>query len=145
MPKWVEVGVTEYTKRLPAEFNLLIKEVPLAKRSKSYNIEKCINKEAESILAKVNKNDHLVAMEVSGTKFDSPALAKRIGQLRDQGRNISLMVGGPDGLARSCLEQADEQWSLSALTLPHTLVRIILAEQLYRVWSLLIQHPYHRG
>jgi len=144
LPVWVETGVSEYIKRLPRDFNLVLKEVPLAKRGKSYNIEQCVNKEAKSILEQVNKDDHLVAMEVSGKNFDTLALARHIGQLRDQGRNISLMIGGPDGLARCCLESADEKWSLSYLTMPHALVRIIMVEQLYRVWSVLNRHPYHR-
>jgi 23S rRNA (pseudouridine1915-N3)-methyltransferase len=144
MPAWVNDGVAEYSKRLPSSFNLTVQEVPLAKRGKSYNVEQCVNKEANLILERVPKNDHLVAMEVTGKVFDTPALAKRIDKLRDDGRNLSLLVGGPDGLADQCLSRADEHWSLSALTLPHALVRVMLAEQLYRVWSVLNGHPYHR-
>ena len=144
MPGWVEAGVLEYSKRLPSDYQLIVKEIPLAKRGKSYNVDQCVNKEAVAILAQTKKDDHVVAMEVTGKSFTTSELAGRIGQLRGQGRNICLLVGGPDGLGRACLDRADEKWSLSALTMPHPLVRIILAEQLYRAWSLLSRHPYHR-
>jgi 23S rRNA (pseudouridine1915-N3)-methyltransferase len=72
-------------------------------------------------------------------------MADRVGELRDTGRNLALLVGGPDGLAPACLEAADTSWSLSALTFPHPVVRVIVAEQIYRVWSLLNRHPYHRA
>lgn len=144
MPLWVEQGVLEYSKRLPREFNLIVTEIPLAKRSKSQSVEQCKDKEANSILSRVKKEDYLVALEVTGKRHDTLSLAERIDWLRTQSRNLTLILGGPDGLSKKCLDQADAQWSLSDLTLPHTLVRILVAEQLYRVWSVLNQHPYHR-
>lgn len=145
MPSWVEGGVTEYTKRLPADFALSLMEVPLAKRGKSIAIEQAIKKESDALLNRVRPQDYVVAMEVEGRSLSTELLAARIEAIRMEGRNIALLVGGPDGLGASCLARADEKWSLSALTLPHPLVRILIAEQLYRAWSILNAHPYHRS
>lgn len=145
MPSWVEQGVTEYSKRLPADFALLLTEVPLAKRGKSTDIDQAIRKESDALLAKVRPGDYVIAMEVEGKPLSTEAMARRIDAIRLDGRNLVLLVGGPDGLGPTCLHRADEKWSLSALTLPHPLVRIVIAEQIYRVWSVLNGHPYHRA
>jgi len=145
MPSWVEQGVLEYTRRLPADFAVLVQEVAMEKRSKSSNIARCVNKESSALIAKLGPGDHVVAMEVDGKAMDTDALARRINQLRQEGQNLSLLVGGPDGLSSECRTLAREHWSLSALTLPHPLVRVVLAEQLYRVWTVLNGHPYHRS
>jgi len=145
MPEWVEVGVAEYRKRLPRDFELLITEIALAPRSKSGDTVRAVAKEGEACMKAVGRNDWLVALDVKGRSLDTEQLAAQFRQLRDEGRNVSLLIGGPDGLASECLAQADALWSLSALTFPHPLVRVILAEQLYRVWSILTGHPYHRS
>lgn len=145
MPEWVNAGVEEYRRRLPADFALELVEVALAPRGKNADIKRARRKEASALLARVPRGDRVVAMEVGGRSLSTEGLAQRLEDLRMQGRNLSLLVGGPDGLDDSCLQQADEQWSLSALTLPHPLVRIVLAEQIYRAWTLCVGHPYHRG
>lgn len=145
MPSWVEEGVAEYSKRLPADFSLTLVEVPLARRGKGLDVEQAIRKESEALLARVKPTDHVVALEVEGRALSTEAMARRVEAIRMEGRNIVLLVGGPDGLGESCLQRADEQWSLSALTLPHPLVRIVVAEQVYRIWSVLNAHPYHRA
>lgn len=145
MPSWVEEGIAEYSKRLPADFALMLTEVPLAKRGKNTDIEQAVRKESEALLAKVKSGDYVIAMEVEGKPLDTAAMARRVDAIRLDGRNIALLVGGPDGLGAACLQRADEKWSLSALTLPHPLVRIVIAEQVYRVWSVLNGHPYHRA
>ena len=145
MPEWVEAGVAEYRKRLPRDFELLITEVPMSQRGKSVDIARAMAKEGDACMRAVAENDFVVALDVRGKTFGTEQLAMEIGKLRDAGRNISLLVGGPDGLAPRCVAEADAKWSLSPLTFPHPLVRIILAEQLYRVWSLLSGHPYHRA
>ncbi len=145
MPGWVDAGVAEYSKRLPAEFSLQLSDVPLGRRGKGLDVEQAVRKEAEALLARVRPQDHVVALEVSGLRVSTEALAQRLDAIRRDGRNLVLLVGGPDGLGEACLQRADEKWSLSALTLPHPLVRIVVAEQIYRAWTLLNGHPYHRA
>lgn len=144
MPDWVETGVEEYNKRLPADFSLRLQEIPLARRGKSISPDQAVRKEAETMLGLVQAGDFVVALDIEGRQFSTAEFAKRLQFLRDQSRDVALLVGGPDGLGERCLERADERWSLSRLTLPHPLVRIFLAEQFYRAWSLLQNHPYHR-
>lgn len=145
MPDWVQQGVLEYSKRLPAEFSLHCIDVPLGKRTKSSDTQQAMRQESEALLSRLSVRDHVVALDVLGRSLSTEAMAARIGALRDDGKHLSLLVGGPDGLSPDCLERANETWSLSALTLPHPLVRIVLAEQIYRVWSVLSGHPYHRA
>jgi 23S rRNA (pseudouridine1915-N3)-methyltransferase len=145
MPAWVQQGVDEYAKRIIVDLGFSILEIPMAKRTRSVNIEQCIQKEGEAIIAALGKGDYSVALNVKGKQMSTEALAESIGEFRLQGRNINLIVGGPDGLSRDCLSKANEVWSLSRMTLPHPLVRIVLAEQLYRASSILKGHPYHRS
>jgi 23S rRNA (pseudouridine1915-N3)-methyltransferase len=145
MPAWVEAGVGEYRKRLPKDFELQVIEIPMGIRTKTANLPQVIAREGDTSLRAVGQGDYLVALEVKGRSLSTEELASRLGALRDEGRNVSFLVGGPDGLAPACLQAADLKWSLSTLTLPHPLVRIVLAEQLYRAWSILQNHPYHRG
>jgi 23S rRNA (pseudouridine1915-N3)-methyltransferase len=145
MPDWVEAGVAEYRKRLPRDFELLVSEIPMAPRGKGTDIGKAKTKEGEACLRSVAKGDYLVALDVPGKALSTEQLAEQLRVLRDEARNITLLVGGPDGLSAECLTAADARWSLSQLTFPHPVVRIILAEQLYRAWSILANHPYHRG
>lgn len=145
MPAWVEAGVEEYRRRLPREFDLHLVEVPLAQRGKTLDAATARQRESDACLRQVHKGDYLVALDVRGRAFGTEALASELGSLRDDGRDLALVVGGPDGLSPELLSQAQARWSLSALTFPHPIVRIILAEQLYRVWTLLQGHPYHRA
>ena len=145
MPSWVDEGVAEYAKRLPPEFALSVTDVPLGKRGKGQDVDQAIRKEADALLARVRPQDHVIALEVTGLRLSTEALAQRLDAIRMDGRNIVMFVGGPDGLGQSALQRADEKWSLSALTLPHPLVRIVVAEQIYRAWTLLNAHPYHRA
>jgi 23S rRNA (pseudouridine1915-N3)-methyltransferase len=145
MPDWINKGVSEYQKRLPRNFELIITEIPQAKRRKTNaDIARLCEKEGKALLNAVPKGQQLVALDVKGKPWSTEALAQKIDTLMTEGRDISLLVGGPDGLSKECLASADEIWSLSALTLPHTIVRIVVAEQMYRVWSILAGHPYHR-
>jgi len=145
MPGWVETGIDEYRKRLPAEFELQLTEVPLGRRGKGADVSQAIAKETEALLAKVKPGDHVIALEVEGRVLSTEAMAARMDAIRLDGRNVALLVGGPDGLGEECRRRANEKWSLSALTLPHPLVRIVVAEQVYRMWSILSAHPYHRA
>ncbi len=144
MPAWVEEGIAEYRKRLPAEFSLEIQEISLAKRGKNADIRRARQQEAEALLKAVPKDDVLVALDVEGRAISTEMLAQKLNEWHMDGRNLSLLIGGPDGLDESCLKQSQQRWSLSAMTLPHPLVRVLLAEQVYRAWSILQGHPYHR-
>lgn len=144
MPRWVDDSVAEFAKRMPVDFSLDVKSVPLAPRSRSGSPKQYNDKEAASLLAQVSSDDYVIALEIVGKTQSTMQMADRIRDLRDSGRHISFLIGGPDGLGEPCRVRADEQWSLSMLTLPHSLVRVILAEQLYRAWSILNNHPYHR-
>ncbi len=144
MPKWVAEGFAEYAKRLPRDFALHLHEIALLNRTKNAEIEKLKMKEGELICAAVPKGDKIIALDVQGSLWSTEQLAKEIEQWRMEGSNYCLLVGGPDGLSEDCLRRADSTWSLSPLTLPHPLVRVIVAEQLYRAWSLVQNHPYHR-
>ncbi len=144
MPSWVQQGYEEYAKRLPREFSLRLQEIPLAKRGKGVDIQAVIRKEGQRMLAAVPDRNRVIALDVGGQAWSTEQLAEQIEMWRMSGHNYSLLVGGPDGLSSQCLDRASQRWSLSALTLPHPLVRILLAEQLYRAWSISQHHPYHR-
>jgi 23S rRNA (pseudouridine1915-N3)-methyltransferase len=144
MPGWVEEGYGAYAKRLPRDFSVEVVELPLGPRGKNGSIEKAMLKEGQQMLAAIPSGDKVIALDVKGKPWSTEQLAENLEGWRMQGFNYSLLIGGPDGLAPECLARADLKWSLSALTLPHPLVRIVLIEQLYRAWSILNNHPYHK-
>lgn len=144
MPDWVNTGYQEYAKRLTSVLPLNLIEIPLAPRSKNSNITQLLQKEGAQMLANIPNDHFVVALDVPGQLWDTGKLAQKLQQWKLESQNISLLIGGPDGLAPSCLQRANLRWSLSPLTLPHPLVRIIVAEQIYRAWSILSGHPYHR-
>lgn len=144
MPDWVNQAVAEYSKRMPKDFAVSMTELPLIKRSKTTNIEQIKSKESESLLAAVPAGSFKIALDEHGKLWDTKEVAQKLQVWRETYSSINLLIGGPDGLSKECLSEADLKWSLSPLTLPHPLVRVILAEQLYRAWSVLVGHPYHR-
>jgi len=144
MPTWVELGYKEYAHRMPAEAKLELKEIAPGKRGKNADINRIVQDEGQRIQAAIPKNNRIVVLDVKGKSWSTEQLADRLGDWMQSGQDISLLVGGPEGLSAECRSMADEKWSLSALTFPHPLVRVILAEQLYRAWSVLRNHPYHR-
>ena len=145
MPKWVDEGIKEYTKRLPRDFVVDFYEVPLGNRSKGADLKKAIQTESKGMLEAVSERDWVIALEVKGKVWSTENLADQVKEWQMRGDNVALLIGGPDGLSEACRARADQQWSLSALTLPHPLVRILLAEQLYRAYSINQNHPYHRA
>ncbi|MDH5483775.1 MAG: 23S rRNA (pseudouridine(1915)-N(3))-methyltransferase RlmH [Gammaproteobacteria bacterium] len=145
MPAWVEQGYTEYAHRLPAEARLELKEIAAGKRGKNADIRRILQDEGQRIQAAIPKNSRIVVLDVKGRPWSTEQLSGRLGEWMQGGQDIALLVGGPEGLSDECRELADERWSLSALTFPHPLVRVIVAEQLYRAWTLLRNHPYHRS
>ncbi len=144
MPGWVTEGFNEYLKRLPNEFSLELVEIPLGHRGKGADLARAKRQEGEQMLAAIPKGDRVIALEVGGKNWSTEQLAEQAELWQMSGQNVCLLVGGPDGLAPACVAIADQKWSLSALTMPHPLVRILLAEQLYRAWSILQGHPYHK-
>jgi len=143
-PDWVRQGFEEYARRLSGPVTLGLTEIPLPKRGRAADIARLITREGERMLAAIPKGAHVVALDESGLAWDTPRLAGRLDAWMTRGAPVALLIGGPDGLADACRERADETWSLSALTLPHGLVRIVVAEAIYRAHSLLRGHPYHR-
>ena len=143
MPAWVSQGYTEYSKRLRARLPLELVEIAAAKRG-SGDLARCIAQEGKRLLAAVKPADHVVALDERGTAHTSQELSRWLGKRLQAGKDLVFLVGGADGFAPEVQARANERWSLSSLTLPHALVRIVFAEQLYRAVTLLDGHPYHR-
>ena len=144
MPDWVEAGFKDYAKRFTPACQLELVEIPPEKRTKNSDIPRIIEREGEKLLSAIKPGHFVIALEVTGKSWSTPQLAEHIKQWQLNGRNIDILIGGPDGLSTACLQKAELKWSLSPLTLPHPLVRIVVAEQLYRAFSILQNHPYHR-
>jgi 23S rRNA (pseudouridine1915-N3)-methyltransferase len=145
MPAWVEDGVAEYSRRLPPEIRFEIRELALGRRGRNTDIARAMAEEGDAMLAAIPARDRVIALDVRGRSLSTEQLAGKLAAWQMEGDDISLLVGGPDGLDARCLDRAAEKWSLSALTLPHPLVRVLIAEQLYRAWSINRNHPYHRA
>lgn len=144
MPGWIEEGYKEYSRRLGHDLKLELVEIPLGRRSKGADVNRLREKEAGLMQAAIGSGDLVVTMEIKGKPWSTEQLADKMGDWQRSGCNVSLLVGGPEGLHPSCMAQADLRWSLSPLTLPHPLVRVVVAEQVYRAWSILKNHPYHK-
>ncbi|MCG6863162.1 MAG: 23S rRNA (pseudouridine(1915)-N(3))-methyltransferase RlmH [Chromatiaceae bacterium] len=144
MPKWIDTGFQEYAKRLPRECTLNLVEIDPGHRRKGASVDTARRAECERMLAHLPKNALVIALALHGHEWSTEQLARQLAGWMSDGRDIALLVGGPEGLAEPCIQRAERQWSLSSLTFPHPLVRVILAEQLYRAWSILKGHPYHR-
>lgn len=145
MPDWVTAGYQEYARRMPSGLPLELVEIPLAHRGRNPDIPRLVQKESDAMLAAVAPGDRVVALEVGGRAWSTEKLAAQLENWQMDGRDVCFLVGGPDGLGEPCRARADLLWSLSPLTLPHPLVRILVAEQLYRAWSITRNHPYHRA
>ncbi len=145
LPDWVNQGFREYQKRLRAPLKLDLTEIPVATRRAGENPQRAMMREGESMLAALGREDYVVALEVSGKAMSTEQVSAWLAERLRNARPLALLIGGPDGLAQDCRARAQYSWSLSPLTLPHALVRVVLAEQLYRAMSLLAGHPYHRA
>ncbi|HEX7036806.1 MAG TPA: 23S rRNA (pseudouridine(1915)-N(3))-methyltransferase RlmH [Pseudomonadales bacterium] len=151
-PEWVKEGFAEYARRLPREMPLELVELSPATRSKGRTrhasdgaVRQIREAEGERLLAQVKDTDWVVALDEHGKTWSTLDLAQKLDNWRMQGRDVTFLIGGAEGLADACRARADEILSLSAMTLPHALVRVVLAEQLYRAWTVASGHPYHRG
>jgi len=144
-PRWVEEGADDYAKRLRGRATLEIQTVPLARRAANAPIDKAIEAEGERMLVLVPAGAHVVALCEGGKPLRTKELAARLEVWMRLGAPVFFLIGGPDGLSPACLKRAAERWSLSPLTLPHGLAKVVAAEALYRAWSVLENHPYHRA
>jgi 23S rRNA (pseudouridine1915-N3)-methyltransferase len=144
MPAWVVQAVQEYSKRLQDGIALNLVELPLLRRSKSTDLNRTMEKEMALMSASIPNNARLIALDIQGETFSSEQLAIKLEQIQHISSHLCLLIGGPEGLARSLIERCNERWSLSKLTLPHTIARIVLLEAIYRAWSILHNHPYHK-
>lgn len=145
MPTWVSTACDEYARRMPPHCRFDIKEVAAGKRLKNSDIKRVLRDEGDRILAALPKNCFVIALDRIGQSIDTLGMAEQMKTWLSSGRDIALLIGGPEGLSTECLARADIRWSLSSLTLAHPVVRVVLAEQLYRAWSILENRPYHRG
>lgn len=143
MPHWVVAGFKEYQRRFPKDMPLELVEIPAGKRGKNADIKRILEQEGKMMLQACGKN-RIVTLDIPGEKWDTPALARQFARWQNDGRDVCLLVGGPEGLSPECKHLAEQSWSLSPLTMPHPLVRVVVAEALYRAWSLHNHHPYHR-
>jgi 23S rRNA (pseudouridine1915-N3)-methyltransferase len=145
LPAWVNSGFLEYQKRLRTPLVLELQEISVATRSAGDNPQRAVQREGTDMLAVIGRDDYVVALEIAGKPMSTEQVSVWLAERLRDARPMALLIGGPDGLAPSCRERADDTWSLSPLTLPHALVRVVVAEQIYRAMSLLAGHPYHRA
>jgi 23S rRNA (pseudouridine1915-N3)-methyltransferase len=145
MPRWVADGFAEYAKRLSRDLPLELVEIKPGARGKGRDDARATADEGTSLLAALPRDAHVVALDGHGAAWSSEQLAGQLSNWRMAGRDLALLIGGPDGHANEVLQRADQRWSLGPLTLPHMLVRLVVVEQLYRAVTILNGHPYHRG
>ncbi|MCA0404357.1 MAG: 23S rRNA (pseudouridine(1915)-N(3))-methyltransferase RlmH [Proteobacteria bacterium] len=144
MPSWVDAAVVEFKKRLQEYANVQLIDIPLLKRNKSTSLDKIREKEAELVTVAIPNHSRLIALTIDGKSFSSENLAHRLEQLQQISSHFCFLIGGPEGIHPELIAKADECWSLSKLTLPHPIVRIVFLEAVYRAFTILHNHPYHK-
>ena len=143
-PAWVREAYTDYTRRLGPRLKLTLVEIEPGPRTAAQGPGKAIETEARKLMAALHADEWVVALDERGTQMSTRELAGWLGSRMQEGRDLAFLIGGPDGLAAEVLARSNASLALSRLTLPHALVRVVLAEQLYRAVSILTHHPYHR-
>ena len=144
MPTWVNEAVTEFSKRLKEFAQITFIEIPLIKRGKTNDILRIIEKESVLMNEAIPSSAHLVALAINGKNFSSDELAQKLLAIQHISNHLCLLIGGPEGLSQSVQKRCQESWSLSKLTLPHPLARIVLLEAIYRAFTINNNHPYHK-
>lgn len=144
MPAWVDTAMADYLRRIRSPWKLELIEIEAAPRSATRGAAQAVAREGERVLAALRDRERVVALDEGGRQMDTRELAARFAALAHESPDLALLIGGPDGHAAPVRQRAAETWSLSRLTLPHALARVLLAEQIYRAQSLLLGHPYHR-
>jgi len=143
-PPWVDDAFGAYSGRFPREWKFRLDSIATARRTKNDKSNQAMVAESEQLLAKLKPNEQVVLLDERGKQLTSQLLADSVGNWQADGRDLSFVIGGPDGVSDECRSRADFIWSLSSLTLPHGLARVLYVEQMYRAWSLQMGHPYHR-
>jgi 23S rRNA (pseudouridine1915-N3)-methyltransferase len=143
-PAWVDDAFRIYTERFPSQWKFRTDVIATARRNRSGDSMRAVVSEGEQILGKVSKREQVVLLDEKGRQLTRQSLAGRLSGWQADGRDLAFVIGGPDGVSDACRGRADFTWSLSDLTLPHGLARVLFAEQMYRAWSLSSGHPYHR-
>src|SRR5690606_10694855 len=141
-PAWVDAAVESYARRLPVQWRFRVHAVPAAARAG--DAARAVEAEGAKVLGLLKPAERLVAPDERGTSLSTTELSERLAGWQADGRDVCILVGGPDGLSPDCLARAELRWSLSRHTLPHGLARVVAVEQLYRAWTVLTGHPYHR-
>ncbi|MBT8088758.1 MAG: 23S rRNA (pseudouridine(1915)-N(3))-methyltransferase RlmH [Gammaproteobacteria bacterium] len=144
-PSWVEEAFGIYTARFPREWKFRLDSIAAARRSKNEKSQQAMVAEGEQILARLGATEQVVLLDERGKELTSRILAARLANWQTESRDLCFVIGGPDGVSDAIRQRADFTWSLSRLTLPHGMARVLVAEQLYRAWSLQTGHPYHRA
>lgn len=142
MPDWVQTGFTEYLRRFPKDMPFELIEIPAGNAARMRTSSAYSTKRVSRCCGR--RQNRIVTLDIPGKPWDTPQLAAELERWKLDGRDVSLLIGGPEGLSPACKAAAEQSWSLSALTLPHPLVRVLVAESLYRAWSITTNHPYHR-
>ena len=145
MPGWVETAAADYAARLPREWRFELVEIPVARRGDNPDVARLKQAEGQKMMRAIPDGAQVIAFDERGDGLGTAQWAKEIQAWQRDGRDVALLIGGPDGLAPECLARAQRRWSLSKLTLPHALARVLVLEQLYRAWSVTASHPYHRA
>ncbi|HVT35978.1 MAG TPA: 23S rRNA (pseudouridine(1915)-N(3))-methyltransferase RlmH [Nevskiaceae bacterium] len=145
MPAWVQAAYADYAARLPRECTLLLREIAPAQRGKNADLARAKKEEGEKLLRAIPRDALVIALDERGRELTSTQWSRELAGWMQSGRDVALLIGGADGHASEVLAHAQQSWSLSKLTLPHAMVRVLVAEQLYRAWTLLANHPYHRA
>ena len=145
MPQWVRAAYDDYITRLGSGLTVSLTEIEPAPRAAGRAPGKAIDTEGRKLRAALRRDDYVVALDERGSEMTTRELAAWLGARMQEGRDVAFLIGGPDGLAPEVLARSDFHWSLSRLTFPHALVRVLVAEQLYRAHGVLANHPYHRG
>lgn len=144
MPPWVAQGFDDYARRMPRECALELVELSAARRGRGATVDRAIAEEGQRLLDACPKRCRRIVLDERGQSWRTVELAARLDEWLQGGTDVALLVGGADGMSSEVKANADATWSLSSLTLPHALVRVLVAEQLYRAWTILKRHPYHR-
>jgi len=144
-PAWVNDAFGTYAERFPREWKFRLDTIPTVRRNKNDRSRQAMEAEGQQVLTKLQDAEQVVLLDERGKQLSSQGLAAKLADWQNDGRDLCLLIGGPDGVSDTCRERADYTWSLSSLTLPHGMARVLVAEQLYRAWSLQSGHPYHRA